>query len=124
MTQKGVKQRTVMAEERQSCEDGRLLTAVLTRGSSEDATKFANERARGPLAAGLVKEGADLSRSAAVAGREAKEEAVKLLELGRFDDGQVADGRGAHLGPGRLGQELLDLYDTRRRILSGARFGA
>jgi hypothetical protein len=101
-------------------EDGRLLAAVLASRACEAATELADERSRGPLAARLVKEGADLGRRPAVTGREAKEKAVERLELAGLDDGQRADGGGTHLGASRLGQELLDLQgvDPEREGLS------
>lgn len=58
----------------------RLLATALGAGADEQAGVLAPEAAGLPLAAGLVPEGAPLGWEVAVAGWDAEEEGVVLLE--------------------------------------------
>ena len=69
----GYKVDAVVRKEGDRSEGSRLLTTVLGAGRGEDTGEFADEGARGPETASVVKEAADLSRGPAVSGSEAKE---------------------------------------------------
>lgn len=77
----------------------RLLPSAQAGGGDEEPRVLAPETALHPLAAGAVEEGLPLGGEVAVAGGNAEEHAIVLLELGGrdFGDGGVL-GRGVHLG--------------------------
>jgi hypothetical protein len=90
-------------------DESALLAAALAAGADEHAGVLAPEGARGPLLARLVPEGLELRREVSVAGRDAKEDAVELLELGGVvEDGHVGLGWGVHLGEDLIGKGLGD----------------
>lgn len=91
-----------------------LVTTVLGSSRGEGGSEFANERAGSPETTSLVEEGADLGRSTAVAGGEAENESVVLLEGIRGDDGEARDGGlvGVHLAEHFFREGLSELVNV------------
>lgn len=98
-----------MGEGAHGGQSGALLPAALRGGADEDADVLAGEAAGLPLLAGVVPEGLPLGGEVAVAGGDAEEEGVVLLELVRGDDGDGSGlARGVHLGEDFFGEGLFD----------------
>lgn len=95
--------------------DGRgLLAAAEGAGGDEEAGQLAVVQAVGPLSAGAVPEGLPLRGEVAVAGGNAHQDGVVLLQLlgafGALQEGHVSGlAGGAHGGEGLLGESLGDL---------------
>lgn len=93
-----------------------LLATAEGGGRDKDTGHLAPEATGSPLLAGLVPEGLPLGGEVAVAGGDAEEEGVVLLELGGvLEDGHVGGlGGSVHLGEDLLGEGLGDLVDVGR----------
>ena len=95
-------------------ESSALLSATLGTGVDEQAGVLAPEATGLPLAAGAVPEGPPLRGEVAVAGGDAHEESIVLLEnggVGDLRDGVVLRGS-VHLGQNLLGEGLGDAVEV------------
>lgn len=104
---------TVVSESAHGSKRGALLSTALSASGDEETSILAPEAARLPLLASVVPEGSPLGGPVAVAGGDAEEERVVLLEhrgVGDLGDRLVL-GRSVHLGQDLLGESLLDAVE-------------
>ena len=104
----------VVGESAHGGESSALLSAALGAGADEQAGVLAPEATGLPLTAGAVPEGPPLRGEVAVAGGDAHEESIVLLEnggVGDLRDGVVLRGS-VHLGQNLLGEGLGDAVEV------------
>ena len=104
----------VVGEGAHGRDSGALLSTALGRGADEQTCVLAPEAAGLPLLASVVPEGPPLGREVTVAGRDAHQEGVVLLEggwVGHLGDRGVLLG-GVHLGQDILGEGLGDAVEV------------
>jgi hypothetical protein len=105
---------SVVGERAHGGDGGALLATALGRGADEQARVLAPEAAGLPLLAGVVPEGPPLGGEVAVAGGDAHQEGVVLLEgrgVGHLGDRAVLFGS-VHLGEDLLGEGLGDAVEV------------
>ena len=105
---------SVVSEGAHGGDGGALLSTALSGSADEEASVLAPEAAGLPLLAGVVPEGPPLGGEVAVAGGNAHEEGVVLLEgrgVGHLGDRAVLFG-GVHLGEDLLGESLGDAVEV------------
>ena len=104
----------VVGESAHRSESSALLSTALGAGGDEQAGVLAPEATGLPLAAGPVPEGPPLGGEVAVAGGDAHQEGIVLLEdggVGDLGDGGVL-GRSVHLGEDLIGEGLGDAVEV------------
>ena len=104
----------MVGESAHGSESSALLSTALGAGADEQAGVLAPEATGLPLTAGAVPEGPPLRGEVAVAGGNAQEEGIVLLEDGRvadLRDGGVLGGS-VHLGQDFLGESLGDAVEV------------
>lgn len=104
----------VVGESAHGSESSALLSTALGAGGNKEAGVLAPEATGLPLAAGAVPEGPPLRGEVAVAGGDAHEEGIVLLEdggVGNLRDGVVLGGS-VHLGQNLLGEGLGDAVEV------------
>jgi hypothetical protein len=105
---------SVVGESAHGGHSSALLSTALGRGADEEAGVLAPEAAGLPLLAGVVPEGPPLGGEVAVAGGDAHQEGVVLLEgrgVGHLGDRAVLFGS-VHLGEDLLGEGLGDAVEV------------
>jgi hypothetical protein len=105
---------TVVSESAHGSESSALLSTTLGAGADEEAGVLAPEATGLPLTAGAVPEGPPLRGEVAIAGGNAHQEGIVLLEdrrIADLGDGGVLGGS-VHLGQDIVGESLGDAVEV------------